>query len=75
MHQPVSRLGRWLQQVVTGYFNYHAVPTNSSTLTAFLFTLPISGGARCGSGARKTAWERLERLADDWLPKSLREVT
>ena len=27
----------WLQQVVTGYFNYHAVPTNSSTLTAFLF--------------------------------------
>ena len=25
----------WLQQVVTGYFNYHAVPTNSSTLTAF----------------------------------------
>ena len=32
-----SPQGRWLQQVVTGYFNYHAVPTNSSTLTAFLF--------------------------------------
>ena len=29
--------GRWLQQVVTGYFNYHAVPTNGPTLTAFLF--------------------------------------
>jgi hypothetical protein len=37
MHQPIPQQGRWLQQVVTGYFNYHAVPTNSSTLTAFLF--------------------------------------
>src|SRR5271169_3565510 len=37
MHEPIPKQGRWLQQVVTGYFNYHAVPTNSSTLTAFLF--------------------------------------
>ena len=29
MHQPIPQQGRWLQQVVTGYFNYHAVPTNS----------------------------------------------
>ena len=36
MHQPIPQQGRWLQQVVTGYFNYYAVPTNSSTLTAFL---------------------------------------
>jgi hypothetical protein len=26
MHQPIPQQGRWLQQVVTGYFNYHAVP-------------------------------------------------
>jgi hypothetical protein len=36
MHQPLPQQGG-LQQVVTGYFNYHAVPTNSSTRTAFLF--------------------------------------
>jgi hypothetical protein len=30
MHQPIPQQGRWLQQVVTGYFNYHAVPANSS---------------------------------------------
>ena len=54
MHQPIPQQGRWLRQVVTGYFNYHAVPTNSSTLTAFLFHVTISGGARYGSGARKT---------------------
>jgi len=37
MHQPIPQQGRWLQQVVTAYFNYHAVPTNRSSLTAFLF--------------------------------------
>jgi RNA-directed DNA polymerase len=37
MHQPIPQQGRWLKQVVTGYFNYHAVPTNGPTLTAFLF--------------------------------------
>jgi RNA-directed DNA polymerase len=31
MHQPIPQQGRWLQQVVTGYFNYHAVPTNRSS--------------------------------------------
>jgi hypothetical protein len=27
--------GEWLKQVVGGFFNYHAVPTNSRALTAF----------------------------------------
>ena len=28
MHQPIPEQGEWLRQVVTGFFNYHAVPTN-----------------------------------------------
>ena len=28
MHQPIPEQGTWLRQVVTGYFAYHAVPTN-----------------------------------------------
>ncbi len=35
MHQPIPEQGRWLRQVVTGFFAYHAVPTNSRALTAF----------------------------------------
>ena len=35
MHQPIPEQGRWLRQVVTGFFNYHAVPTNSAALGAF----------------------------------------
>src|SRR5271170_1223670 len=35
MHQPIPVQGKWLAQVVSGYFNYHAVPTNSRALHAF----------------------------------------
>ena len=34
-HQPFDETGRWLASVVRGFFNYHAVPTNSRTLAAF----------------------------------------
>src|SRR5260221_9966247 len=51
MHQPIPQRGSWLQQVVTGYFNYHAVPTNGPTLIAFLFHVT---NLCYGGGARKT---------------------
>src|SRR5882757_4510840 len=35
MHQPIAVQGKWLGQVVSGYFNYHAVPTNIRALGAF----------------------------------------
>src|SRR5450631_3716790 len=35
MHQTIPQQGKWLMQVVTGYFNYHAVPTNSRALAVF----------------------------------------
>lgn len=33
MHEPIPVQGRWLAQVVRGYFAYHAVPTNFKSLT------------------------------------------
>jgi hypothetical protein len=35
MHQPIPEQGRWLAQVVRGYFAYHAVPTNGLRISAF----------------------------------------
>src|SRR5246127_3145452 len=35
MHQPIPEQGKWLRQVVAGYFNYHAVPTNTRALDVF----------------------------------------
>ena len=37
MHQPIPVQGKWLGQVVSGWFNYHAVPTNSRALCAFRY--------------------------------------
>jgi RNA-directed DNA polymerase len=34
-HQPIPEQGRWIGQVVRGYFAYHAVPTNIHTLASF----------------------------------------
>src|SRR5450755_3552553 len=35
MHHSIPEQGRWLGQVVRGYFAYHAVPTNTRALGAF----------------------------------------
>jgi RNA-directed DNA polymerase len=37
MHAPIPEQGRWLAQVVRGYFLYHAVPTNTRSLAAFRY--------------------------------------
>src|SRR3954451_21324979 len=54
MHQPIPVQGRWLTQVVRGYFAYHAVPTNRRALMAFRHHVTDLSGARCGGAARKT---------------------
>jgi len=38
-HEPVAQVGRWLQRVVQGYFNYHAVPGNLRRLNGFRLEL------------------------------------
>jgi hypothetical protein len=35
MHQPIPRQGEWLRGMVSGWFNYHAVPTNARSLRTF----------------------------------------
>lgn len=71
MHQSVLEQGKWLRQVVTGYFNYHAVPTNSRALAAFRYfvTEHWRRTLRRRSQTDGTTWERVARLASDLLPK------
>ena len=71
MHWPIPEQGRWLAQVIRGFFNYHAVPTNFAALGKFrhqvvhvwLRTL------RRRSETDDTPWTRMEKLAEDFLPK------
>ena len=71
MHQPIPQQGRWLRQVVTGYFNYHAVPTNVRALTCsgIHVTDLWRRTLRRRSQKDRMTWERIKQLADDWLPK------
>jgi hypothetical protein len=71
MHQPIPEQRGWLKQVMAGFFNYHAVPTNGRALAGFrhgiirhrLRTL------RRRSQRHDLTWERMIQLAADWLPK------
>lgn len=71
MHQPIPMQGKWLGRVVSGYFNYHAVPTNSRALHAFRHAVAEYWHRSLRRRSQKDGmtWERFTRLANDWLPK------
>jgi RNA-directed DNA polymerase len=70
-HVPVPEVGKWLAQVVAGYFAYHAVPTNSPALSAFRYHVVVLWHRQlCRRSQRAhVAWERMAKLADEFLPK------
>ena len=72
-HQPIPDQGRWLKQVVGGFFAYHAVPTNGRALGAFRHHV-VNLWRRTllrRSQRDRTTWPRATQVADDWLPKPL----
>ena len=71
MHHPIPEQGRWLGQVVAGFFAYHAVPTNTGTLVAFRHQVTVlwRRTLRRRSQNDDTAWRRIGKIADHWLPR------
>ena len=71
MHARPCEVGAWLRKVVTGYYQYHAVPGNLRQLSTFRqrtnrlwFQVLASRSQR----ARKR-WERLTPLFERWIPR------
>jgi group II intron reverse transcriptase/maturase len=71
MHEPIPAQGRWLKQVVTGFFAYHAVPTNARALSAFRHYVTDLWRRTLRRRSQKDAltWARLTKIADAWLPQ------
>jgi len=71
MHHQIPDQGKWLRQVIIGYFNYHAVPTNSHALHVFRAEIIRRWQKALSRRSQKGAltWDRMVKLADDWLPK------
>jgi hypothetical protein len=64
-HEPVSVIGAWLNRVVRGYFNYHAVPTNLLRLDGFRSEVCRSWRHVLlrRSQRHRMCWDRFNRLA------------
>src|SRR4030088_1860624 len=71
MHQPIPEQGTWLKQVVRGFFAYHAVPTNGAAMRAFYYYVGRIWlrTVRRRSQKDRFSWQRMHRLAADWLPQ------
>ncbi|HEX4081262.1 MAG TPA: hypothetical protein VHX61_20555 [Rhizomicrobium sp.] len=63
--------GKWLRQAVTGFFNYHTIPTNSWTIVAFRHHVANPSQRTFIRRSQKdgSTWQTMMQLADDWLPK------
>jgi group II intron reverse transcriptase/maturase len=71
-NQPIPIVGKWLGSVVSGYFNYHAVPTNKWALATFRDEITrrwLRVLRRRSQRNRKLTWERMVAIADAWLPR------
>lgn len=71
MHERIASQGRWLAQIVRGYFAYHAVPTNIRALHAFRHGIMNIWRRTLRRRSQKDTmtWQRIQRLADEWLPQ------
>jgi len=69
-HDRTSQVGVWLRSVVTGYYQYHAVPGNIDQLRLFrkrVNRLWHSVLVRRSQRARKK-WEKFTPVFDRWVP-------
>lgn len=71
MHDAIPKQGQWLKAVVTGFFAYHAVPTNSRALMAFRYHVTDLWRRTLRRRSQKSGltWPRMERISAAWLPR------
>lgn len=70
LHRPIAETGQWLKAVLTGHYQYYAVPRNYRALKAFhWYVRKMWYRALCRRSSRtRMTWERMDRLTDRWLP-------
>ncbi len=70
-HEPIAEIGEWLQRVVQGYLNYHAVPGNLKRLGMFRAEICRAWlhALRRRSQRSRMPWERFGRYVERYIPK------
>jgi len=69
-HLPIPDQGRWLASLIRGHCNYYAVPGNSDAIIQFRTQAARHWcrALRRRSQRHRLDWERMNRLANRWLP-------
>lgn len=71
MHVGIDEQGSWLNAVISGYFRYHAVPTNMETLESLNAEVARMWlrVLRRRSENKHVTWDWLKPILTEWLPK------
>ena len=69
-HEPVASVGAWLRTVVSGYYQYHAIPGNLHRLNLFRWRLSWVWWRALTRRSQRSRipMDRLDRLIDRWIP-------
>jgi len=71
MHGRIADVGKGLGAVLTGHYNYYAVPRNYPALSAFRYQVLERWRKilrRRSDKKQRVTWEYMDRLAERWLP-------
>jgi group II intron reverse transcriptase/maturase len=70
INRPIKIVGQWLNRVLTGYFNYYAIPGNLGTLGRFRYLIGRAWmwGTRRRSHKARMTWARFTPIIEKWLP-------
>jgi group II intron reverse transcriptase/maturase len=71
MHADLQQVGTWLQKVVSGWYQYYAVPGNYQRLQQFRDTVQVLWFRtlrRRSQRGRRLIWAKFVRLCKPWLP-------
>ncbi len=71
MHDRTAEVGAWLQKVVLGYYQYHAVPGNIDQLRLFKRRLSRLWHRVLSRRSQRdrASWKRLTPLLERWIPE------
>jgi RNA-directed DNA polymerase len=71
MHGSIVLNAKWLRSIVQGYFNYHAVPGNVDSLSAFRYRVIRLWRTMLIRRSQKhhVTWAQMQKMADRWIPQ------
>lgn len=74
-HDPVPEQGKWLGQLLSGYFAYYGVPTNVDTIGRFRTEVIRLWRRQLRQRSQRTVlnWQRMNRLSLRWLPPACKQ--